>query len=79
MLVSENNFVLSATKHGNGKSWWICTNQALSNCYNLMYYDGTSNISITSHCEGGEDIEVKVSPLIFPMMGTNLLLLVLVG
>jgi|GEM_PF-441056 hypothetical protein len=47
-----NDLTLSAVRHGNGRDWWLCTNQTSSNCHNLFLYTGSDTIAIESQCIG---------------------------
>ena len=44
------NFIVSAVKHANGRDWWILCAKAKSKCYNVILYDGNTNISSSVQC-----------------------------
>lgn len=52
----ENSISIATARHGNGKDWWVCTNQTSSNCYTLMYHNGIDTVSKTTYCGGGSSI-----------------------
>ncbi len=55
---------ISAVKHGNGKDWWITTIRTGSNCYDVMYYDGTDNIRFNVQCGGSVYSGIEQYPVI---------------
>ena len=49
---NENTFTVVATKHGNGKDWWVLTNRTRTNCYDLFLYDGSNSLVNKLECGG---------------------------
>ena len=53
-LLSQNLSVsIAATKHANGKDWWIYANSEGSNCYTGIYYNGLEGLAATFSQYGG--------------------------
>jgi hypothetical protein len=52
ILQKDIDITISAVKHGNGRDWWLCTNQTQSNCHDLLLYTGDDSMKITKQCIG---------------------------
>lgn len=57
VLNEKLSLVVAATKHANGKDWWIITNHEASNVYSLLHYDGSGNFNTPFHQQGGGSTE----------------------
>ncbi|MFN8323224.1 MAG: T9SS type A sorting domain-containing protein [Chitinophagales bacterium] len=57
VLNEKLSLVIAATKHANGKDWWIITNHEASNIYSLLHYDGSGNFNTPFPQQGGGSTE----------------------
>ena len=48
----EIGAAVCATKHGNGRDWWICTYQVGTNCFDMLLYNGSDTLPSHSTCGG---------------------------
>ncbi len=67
ILLHENNVSLAANRHGNGRDWWVVTYKTHTNCYSIILYDGSDNITTFEQCAGGqaeqgESMTLRFSP-----------------
>ncbi len=47
------NSAIAATKHANGRDWWICSMIEETNCYMLSLYDGSDSLKFSElQCNG---------------------------
>jgi hypothetical protein len=53
VILSQNiDATISATRHANGKDWWLCTNQTNNNCHDILLYTGDDSLSVSTQCSG---------------------------
>lgn len=52
VLEEDNDFTISAVRHGNGRDWWLCTNRVPTNCHTMLLYNGSDSMTITEQCSG---------------------------
>jgi hypothetical protein len=48
----EMDVAMSAVQDADGHDWWLCISRAGTNCYDVIYYNGTDSFITTEQCGG---------------------------